>query len=110
MLKTMKWCGVAITAPALLIAVCASAKADGEIYADIWVTKYALTRGIQHENAKLEAGGRVALTSTNYYRSGEFELSEKQAVNKAEVMRRKEIESLTRRLDKLNNMRFEVSK
>lgn len=77
-----------------------------EIIADIWVTKFALTRGIQHEKAKLEAGGKVAFTETDYYRNGEFELSEKQAVAKAEVMRRKEIQSLQRRLDKLNELRF----
>lgn len=77
-----------------------------EIIADIWVTKYSLTRGIQHEKAKLEAGGKVAFTETDYYRNGEFELSEMQAVAKAEVMRRKEIQSLQRRLDKLNELRF----
>lgn len=79
---------------------------SSEIIADIWVTKYSLTRGIQHEKAKLEAGGKVAFTETDYYRNGEFELSEKQAVAKAEVMRRKEIQSLQRRLNKLNELRF----
>lgn len=107
MLKVMKWYCVAIGAPVLLIAACEVARAD-EIFADIWITKYALTRGIQHENAKLEAGGKVAFTSTAYYSSGEFELSEQQAVENAEVMRRKEIQSLTRRIDKLNSMKFEV--
>lgn len=107
MLNVMKWCCVAVAAPVILVATCAAARAD-EIVADIWVTKYALTRGIQHENAKLEAGGKIAFTPTAYYSSGEFELSEQQAVAKAEVMRRKEIQSLTRRIEKLNTMKFEV--
>ena len=109
MLKVMKWCCVAIGAPVLLIAACAVARAD-EIFADIWITKYALTRGIQHENAKLEAGGKVAFTSTDYYKSGEFELSEEQAVAKAEVMRRKKIASLERKVKQLKQIKFEVSK
>lgn len=95
-----------LAAAALLFTIASKvAKAD-EIIADIWVTKYSLTRGIQHEKAKLEAGGKVAFTETDYYRNGEFELSEKQAVAKAEVMRRKEIQSLQRRLNKLNELRF----
>lgn len=108
MLNVMKWCCVAVAAPVLLIAACSVARADGEILADIWVTKYALTRGIQHEVAKLEVGGKVALTPTNYYREGEFELSEKMAIAKAEVMRRREIQALQRRIDKLSEMRFEA--
>lgn len=92
-----------------LLLVTSNARAN-EIIADIWVTKYALTRGIQHEKAKLEAGGQVALTETSYYRNGEFEFSEGQAKAKAEVMRRKEIQSLQRRLDKLNELRFGESK
>lgn len=110
MLNVMKWCCVAVAAPVLLVSTCMVARAEvpAEIIADIWVTKYALTRGIQHEKAKLEAGGKIAFTPTAYYSSSEFELSELQAVNKAEVMRRKEIQSLTRRIDKLNNMKFEV--
>lgn len=99
-----------LAAAVLLLTIASKvAKAD-EIIADIWVTKFALTRGIQHEKAKLEAGGKVAFTETDYYRNGEFELSEKQAVAKAEVMRRKEIQSLQRRLDKLNELRFGDSK
>lgn len=107
MLKVMKWCCAAVAAPVILVAACAAARAD-EIFADIWVTKYALTRGIQHENAKIEVGGKVAFTPTAYYSSGEFEFSEQQAVARAEMMRRKEIEYLTRRIEKLNTMKFEV--
>lgn len=108
MRNVMNWCCVAVAAPVILVAACTVARAD-EIFADIWVTKYALTRGIQHENAKLEAGGKIAFTPTAYYSSGEFEFSEQQALEKAEVMRRKEIQSLTRRIDKLNSMKFEVN-
>lgn len=80
------------------------------ISADIWVTKYALTRGIQHEKAKLQAGGRVAFTSTNYYKNSEFEFTEQQAVDRAELMRRKEIASLQNKLERLNKLKFEVAK
>jgi len=93
---------------ALLLAMPAVSQA--EIIADIWVTKYALTRGIQHEKAKIEAGGRVAFTSTNFYQAGEFELSQKQAEEKAEIMRRKELASLERKINKLQSMRFGEAK
>lgn len=102
--------GVLIAVSMLLFCAMMSKSFADEIIADIWVTKYALTRGIQHEKAKLEAGGKVAFTETDYYRNGEFELSEGQAIAKAEVMRRKEIQSLQRRLDKLNELRFEGEK
>lgn len=108
MLSVMNWCCVAVGAPALLAGVCMVARAD-EILADIWVTKYALTQGIQHEKAKLEVGGRVALTPDNYFRQGEFELTPENAVNKAEVMRRREINRLQRKIDELNNMKIEVT-
>lgn len=98
--------GMVVSVSALLFCIMMSKAFGSEIIADIWVTKFALTRGIQHEKAKLEAGGKVAFTETDYYRNGEFELSENQAVAKAEVMRRKEIQSLQRRLDKLNELRF----
>lgn len=92
----------------LIIAVMliAPALCHAEILADIWVTKYALTRGIQHEKAKLEAGGRVAFTSTSFYLARDFELSQEQAEVKAEMMRRKEIASLERKINKLQSMRF----
>lgn len=80
--------------------------AHAEIITDAWITKDALTKGIVHEKVTLAAGGRVALANDKYYRSSEFSLSESDAIAKAEVMRRREIEKLQARLTDLKAMRF----
>lgn len=91
----------------LTLMMMAAPWAHAEIMADIWVTKYALTRGIEHKQAVLEGNGALAIAGDTWYSRDEFQLDKQSAVERAEVMRRKEIESLKRRRGKLEAMRFE---
>lgn len=68
----------------------------------IWVTKYALTRGIQKfESAQLFADGNVAVVGDTYFRKGEYYLSEQDAKERAETLRKARIAALLRELERL---------
>lgn len=82
-----------VTAIALLV----SASLHAET---IWVTKYALTRGIQKfESATLIANG--AVVGDTYFRKGEYYLSEQDAKERAETLRKARIAALLRELERL---------
>lgn len=66
----------------------------------IWVTKYALTRGIQKfESAAMIANG--AVVGDTYFRKGEYYLSEQDAKERAETLRKARIAALLRELERL---------
>lgn len=66
----------------------------------IWVTKYALTRGIQKfENAQVFANG--VIVNDTYFRKGEYYLSEQDANERAETLRKARIAALLRELERL---------
>ena len=66
----------------------------------IWVTKYALTRGVQKfESATLIANG--AVVGDTYFRKGEYYLSEQDAKERAETLRKARIAALLRELERL---------
>lgn len=68
----------------------------------IWVTKYALTRGIQkYESAQLFAGGNVAVLGDVYFKRGEYWLDEQQAKDHAEILRQRRVSALMRELERL---------
>ena len=78
----------------------------------VWITKYALTDGI------IEAEGEpywlewVSASWDNGYRCNDFKQGEwfdtkERAIQKAEEMRKKKIESLKNQIEKLEEMRFE---
>lgn len=68
----------------------------------IWVTKYALTRGVQKfESAQLFADGNVAVVGDTYFRKGEYYLSEQDAKERAETLRKARIAALLRELERL---------
>ena len=82
-----------VTAIALLV----SASLHAET---IWVTKYALTRGVQKfESATLIANG--AVVGDTYFRKGEYYLSEQDAKERAETLRKARIAALLRELERL---------
>lgn len=84
-----------VTAITLLV----SASLDAET---IWVTKYALTRGVQKfESAQLFADGNVAVVGDTYFRKGEYYLSEQDAKERAETLRKARIAALLRELERL---------
>ena len=82
-----------VTAIALLVSVSLHAET-------IWVTKYALTRGVQKfDNARMIAN--VAVVGDTYFRKGEYYLSEQDAKERAETLRKARIAALLRELERL---------
>ena len=68
----------------------------------IWVTKYALTRGVQKfESAQLFADGNVAVVGDTHFRKGEYYLSEQDTKERAETLRKARIAALLRELERL---------
>lgn len=86
----------------------------------VWITKYALTDGILEGEAlekHCEFGFGIIKSQTKYLcRSkygnqyldiGDFCFTYESAIQKAEEMRQKKIESLKKQIKKLEEMRFE---
>lgn len=78
----------------------------------VWITKYALTKGI------IETEGRISNSCpglldakgiTNYLHGegNEWHRTKESAIAKAEEMRQKKIESLKSQIEKLEKLRFE---
>ena len=86
----------------------------------VWITKYALTDGIIEGEAlekQCVLGFGITKSETKYFlRSkngdqyldiGDFCFTYELAIQKAEEMRRKKIDSLKKQIEKLERMRFE---
>lgn len=76
----------------------------------IWITKYALTRGIIEREVEDRGDGIVKDDSsyiTSYYHKKDYCLDYESAIAKAEEMRKKKIESLKKQIEKLEKMKFE---
>lgn len=86
----------------------------------IWITKYALTQGI--EEIDLNQVKEFEMTDTGYlcfrrngkysfateiYSQKEWYRTKKSAIKEAKEMRQKKIESLKKQIKKLGKMRFE---
>lgn len=75
----------------------------------VWVTKYALTRGIYQAEATTYSGGKYAQIAGNW---SSFKLStdafktEAEAKTNAEARRKKKIASLRKQIKKLQNLTF----
>lgn len=78
-----------------------------------FITKYALTEGIQEKEGKLHRGifsipgSHSGLPFTSYFHNREFFLEREEAVKRAEVMRTKKLASLKKQIAKLEGMKFE---
>lgn len=81
----------------------------------VWITKYALTRGIIEAEPGIIGSYSVSIYRSNDYlptnlfdiKSGNIHFSKQSAIQKAEEMRQKKIESLKKQIKKLEEMRFE---
>lgn len=74
---------------------------------DVWVTKYALTDGVQR--VRVTASAIYAYSTDRYkiqYGKGEWYTTRDGAVAKAEQMRTRKIESLHKQLKRLREMTF----
>lgn len=74
----------------------------------VWVTKYALTKGIYTEDAVVAKGGRSAWMpkKCRSFWGSEFHLTRAAAVARAQEMRTKKIASLRKQIAKLEAMDF----
>ena len=75
----------------------------------VWVTKYALTNGIEEAEVKDDGDGMVSDRRTYcwaYYRTGEWHKTLEAAKSQAESMRLKRIASLLSQVDKLTALKF----
>ena len=78
----------------------------------VWITKYALTDGIIEAEGKPYGFEWVSASWDNGFRcsvfgQGEWFDTKERAIAKAEEMRQKKIASLKKRIEKLEEMRFE---
>lgn len=78
----------------------------------VWITKYALTQGIIKSEAE-DCGDRMIRVKNEngyfeyYHGEGkEWHKTEESAIEKAEQMRQKKIESLKKQIQKLEKMKF----
>lgn len=76
----------------------------------VWITKYALTRGILERDGDICEGNTNLFRVTNkypeYYHGGDWHKTEEAARAKAEKMRLLKIKSLKKSLDNLEKMKF----
>lgn len=79
----------------------------------VWITKYALTRGIIEADGELTSSDSVIILNrglslpTYWFYKGDWHSNKQSAIKKAEEMRQKKIESLKKQIKKLEEMRFE---
>ncbi len=88
-----------------LLLIAAPVIADDKVM-DVWVTKYALTRGVEHHKARIFSEGKLAVVGTDYYRNSEFWYSESDANQQATKMKQQRIDSLIRELKRLQSKEF----
>jgi len=76
----------------------------------IWITKYALTKGIYSVEAEVTENMAVvrgaSFRHTDYFHKGEWWEAELDAKKKAEEMRKTRIASLKKSLKKMQDLKF----
>lgn len=76
----------------------------------VWITKYALTKGIFEKEVE-GCGDGMAKESENhfptYYHGTEWHVDRQSAIEKSEEMRQKKIASLKKQIEKLERMKFD---
>lgn len=85
---------------------------------EVWVTKYALTKGIIKYMARVphnpndrmivvERDYNDPLSCTQYFHTPDWHLSREEAVARAEKVRQAKIKALEKNIQQLKNLRFE---
>lgn len=75
----------------------------------IWITKYALTKGIYSVEAEIDANIDMAVmrgSFSEYFHKSEWWKTEQDAKKKAEEMRKTRIASLKKSLKKMEDLKF----
>lgn len=77
----------------------------------VWITKYALTKGLYEAEVKLlEGGDAVTVDRKTYLSTPDWWDTKEDAVKRAEVLVKAKIDSLNRQIKTLEEMKFEGSK
>lgn len=71
-----------------------------------WVTRYALTTGIEMVDGKTDGDGYLSYGEYSYASGNDWHHTREAAVKRAEEMRLKKIASVKKQLEKLEKMRF----
>lgn len=79
---------------------------------NVWITKYALTKGIfqLEANPCIGFSGMIEAAHAQYptiYHEPDWRSTREEAVARAGEMRRKKIESLKKQISRLENLKFE---
>lgn len=74
----------------------------------VWISKYALTNGIEEIDIREVGDGMVATLGpyTNYYLPGQWHETREAAVARAEVMRVAKLKSLRKSISEIEGMVF----
>lgn len=77
----------------------------------VYITKYALAKGIQEREVILSSGTPHVCTEkigsySNYFLKPDWHETKEQALEQAEKMRLRKIDSLKRKIHKLENLNF----
>lgn len=73
----------------------------------VWITKYALTKGIYQEDAEICDEEMIRVKQVQYFHFGEWHMEKDKAIQKAEEMRIKKLQSLDKQIKKISAMKFE---
>lgn len=78
----------------------------------VWISRYALTKGIYEIEAEEISPGDVmnlgkCSWDNEYYHGNDWHRTKQAAIDRAEEMRRMKIQSLKKQLDKLEKLKFE---
>ncbi|MCK9549193.1 hypothetical protein [Aquamicrobium sp.] len=71
----------------------------------VWISKYALSAGIEHKVVE-DCGGDMVKDRWSYFHKGQWHHDRADAVAKAEKMRQRRISSLKKQISKLEAMKF----
>ena len=80
---------------------------------EVWITKYALTKGIIEADGELISYDSVSILNrglslpTHWFYKGDWYSDKQPAIQKAEEMRQEKIASLKKQIEELERMRFE---
>jgi hypothetical protein len=77
---------------------------------EIWVTKYALTSGIIKAEVEDFRNGCVIVKGGDHHMRfcSEWYTTEREAMERAETLKKKKIKSLEKQLEKLKNIKIQI--
>lgn len=75
----------------------------------VFITKYALTRGIIQSEGEIKKYGISTVVSVgpHLFHKGEFFIKKEDAIKRCNELRDKEIKNLEKKIEKLKNLTFE---